>query len=115
MNENLISSCAALLGLLLATTGAALAETPQKVMPCSLKTDPEAYDHRLMEVSGFVSHGFEDFSLIDPSCPSGRGIWLEYGGTVGSRTIYCCEASADRHRAETLTVENVRLRLVADR
>ena len=115
MTANPISRCAALLGLLLVTTGAVPVEAPLKVTPCALKADPEAYDHRLVEVSGFVSHGFEDFSLIDPSCASGAGIWLEYGGTVGSGTIFCCGVSADRHRPEPMSVEKIRTRLVEDR
>ena len=105
------SGCVALLGLLLVTTCGALGETPQGVTPCALKADPSTYDHRLVEVSGFVSHGMEDFSLIDPSCLSGTGLWLEYGGTVGSGTTYCCGVSADRRRPKPPTVEGVRLRL----
>jgi hypothetical protein len=55
-------------------------ETPQPVTVCELKSDPAAYNHKLVEITGFISHGFEDFTLFDPTCPSWPGVWLEYGG-----------------------------------
>ena len=50
-----------------------------------------AIDRMVVEVTAFVSHGFEHFTLFDPRCESKEpGVWLEYGGRMGSRTIYCC-------------------------
>ena len=50
--------------------GAALCEEqPEVVTVCQLKSDPPAYNHKLVEVTGFVSHDFEDFTLFDPTCP----------------------------------------------
>src|SRR5580704_11993161 len=43
---------------------------PQQVTICELTKDPAAYNQKLIEVTGFVSHGFEDFTFLDPSCPS---------------------------------------------
>jgi hypothetical protein len=61
---------------------------PQKVTACDLMTSPAAYNHREIEVTGFVSHGFEDFTLFDPNCRSYPPVWLEYGGRVSSGTMY---------------------------
>jgi hypothetical protein len=114
MKNRALSTSLSVVGLLSLVTGQALAETPQKVTACALKTDPKAYDHRLVEVSGFVTHGFEDFSLFDPACLARMDIWLEYGGVAKSGTIYCCGVTADRSRPEPLVVEDVPIPLVED-
>jgi len=49
-------------------------DAPQAVTVCQLKGDPAAYNHKLVEVTGFVSHAFEDFSLFDPTCSSWPGV-----------------------------------------
>ena len=49
---------------------AAAEEQPAAVTICQLKSDPAAYNHKLVEVTGFVSHAFEDFTVFDPTCPS---------------------------------------------
>src|SRR5215510_3693408 len=82
-------------------------EQPEKLTVCQLKNDPAAYNHKLVEVTAFVSHDFEDFTLIDPACPSWPAVWLEYGGKAKSGTMYCCGVTADRHRPKELTVENI--------
>lgn len=89
-------------------------QEPLKATPCELKRNPANYNHKLVEVTGFVSHGFEDFGLFDPSCPSWPYVWLEYGGTNKSGTMYCCGASADRSRPKDLVVEGVAVPLTAD-
>jgi hypothetical protein len=77
------------------------------VTVCQLKGDPAAYNHKLVEVTGFVSHDFEDFTLFDPTCPSLPQVWLEYGGKSKSGTIYCCGVRADRERPQELKVEDI--------
>jgi hypothetical protein len=84
------------------------------VTVCELKANPTDYNHKLIEVIGFVSHGFEDFGLFDPSCPSWPYVWLEYGGTKKSGTMYCCGVSADRARPEELVVEGTTVTLTRD-
>lgn len=109
-----IPSACSLLALLLAASQVGYCQDPQKVTPCQLKNDPSTYNQRLVEVTGFVSHGFEDFGLFDPTCPSWPYIWLEYGGTVKSGTMYCCGVSSARSRSKQLVVENTSIPLVAD-
>jgi hypothetical protein len=91
---------------------AAVEEKPATVTICQLKSDPAAYNHKLVEVTGFVSHAFEDFTLFDPTCPSWPGVWLEYGGKAKSGTMYCCGVTADRHRPKELKVEDISIPLV---
>ena len=51
------------------------AEEPERVNIC--QSDPVAYNHKLIEVSAFVSLGFEDFTLFDPNCAAWPSVWLE--------------------------------------
>jgi len=85
---------------------------PEKVKLCHLKSDPAAYNHKLVEVEAFVSHDFEDFSLFDPACPTWPDIWLEYGGKSKSNTIYCCGPTAGKSRTHELKVEDIPIPLV---
>jgi hypothetical protein len=87
---------------------------PLKVSVCKLKADPGAYNHKLVEVTGFVSHGFEDFTLFDPECESWPDVWLEYGGMAKSGTMYCCGVTSARSRPEPLVVEGISVGLVED-
>jgi hypothetical protein len=89
-------------------------EQPIDVTVCQLKNDPPTYNHRLIRVTGFVSHAFEDFSISDPNCPSWPGVWLEYGGRSKSGTMYCCGVTADRSRPKELVVEDISIPLVTD-
>src|SRR6478735_7778209 len=79
--------------------------TAEKASTCALLVDPAAYNHKVIEVRGVVSHGFEDFTLSEPSCKQSLGIWLEYGGRVDSETVYCCGVKAPRDTA--LVVEGI--------
>lgn len=89
-------------------------EVAEKVTLCRLKSEPAAYNHKLVEVTGFISHGFEDFMLRDPQCPSWPGVWLEYGGTAASGTMYCCGVTANRTRPKPLVVEKITIPLIID-
>lgn len=95
-------------------SAAAWCDVPIDVSVCQLKADPPKYNHKLVRVTGFVSHAFEDFSIFDPSCPSWPGVWLEYGGNSKSGTMYCCGVTADRSRPKELVVENIPVPLVVD-
>ena len=89
-------------------------DEPVKVSLCQLVADPQAYNHQLIEVTGFVSHGFEDFGLFDPDCGSWHDVWLEYGGTRKAGTTYCCQVRSGRSRPEELKVEDIAIPLVDD-
>lgn len=90
------------------------AEVPVQVTLCELQKNPAAYDHKLVEVTGFVSHGFEDFTIFNPDCDSDAGIWLDYGGRMSSGTIFCCGVANRRRRSRPLVVEKIPTTLMAD-
>jgi hypothetical protein len=82
------------------------------VTVCKLLANPDAYDHKLVRVSGRVSFAFEDFTLTSTKCPVQRGgIWLDYGGTLKSRAI---PAGRTARRERALTVEGITTTLVED-
>jgi hypothetical protein len=83
---------------------------------CDLIAKPQEYDREVVEVVAFVSHGFEDFTLFDPRCSSEMPrVWLEYGGTFSSGTIYCCGIGDERVREAPLVVDDVVTTIVDDR
>ena len=86
-----------------------------KVSLCDLKKNPAAYNHKLLEITGFVSHGFEDFTFFDTACASWPEVWLEYGGMAASGTMYCCGVTSARSRPAPLVIEDIRIELVRDR
>jgi hypothetical protein len=87
---------------------------PERVSVCALQRDPAAYDHKLLEVAGLVSHRFEHFVLSGADCAQDPRVWLEYGGNMNSSTIYCCGTAAGAKRDATLVVEGITIPLLDD-
>jgi hypothetical protein len=92
------------------------ASKPIEVTYCELSRNPIAFNHELVRVTTFVTHGFENFLLADPTCPTqGFSVWVMYGGTTESGTVYCCPGEGTRSaRRKTLAVEGVQIPLVKD-
>lgn len=91
---------------------------PRNVSYCELARNPAAHNHELVRLNAFVTHGFENFTLADPSCvpPPHSSIWVMYGGKAESRTVYCCPGEGGRTlRPKALEVESVQIPLVVDR
>jgi hypothetical protein len=73
------------------------------------------FNHKLVEVHAIASHGFEDSSLVDPSCSeSSPYFWFEYGGKVVTGTMYCCGLTNARERTEDLRIEGITIPLLDD-
>lgn len=91
---------------------------PRNVTYCELAKDPASYNHELVRLTAFVTHGFEDFHLAEPNCVAPQehfSIWVMYGGTAESNTIYCCPGEGSQEtRSEALTVEGVKVPLIDD-
>ena len=90
------------------------AEAAVKVSVCELKNDPAKYNRKLVEVTGFVSHGFEDFGLFDPTCAEWPQTWLDYGGAKESNTMYCCGVTSGQVRPKQISVEGISIPLIDD-
>jgi hypothetical protein len=100
--------------LLFALCATAFCEEAEKVSVCQLKNDPAAFNHKLVQVTTFVSHGFEDFTLQEPTCDSKFDVWVEYGGRTASGTMFCCGVTNARSRPDQMEVEKISIPLVED-
>jgi hypothetical protein len=100
--------------LLVLATAAQAEDVAQQAKICDIKKDPGAYNHKLIRVTGLVSSGFEDFTFVEPTCPTGSEIWIEYGGVTSSGTIYCCGDHGGRKRPAPIRIENISVPLVVD-
>lgn len=100
--------------IVLVTVTIARAEEPTKTSICQLKKDPPAWDHKLVEVTGFVTHASRNFTIFDPTCPSWPAIWLEYGGTVTTGTVNCCKSMEERHRSQELVIDGIPIPLTVN-
>ena len=60
-----------------------------------------------------MGHGFEGFALADSRCP-GKSVWLEYGGRIGSGTIFAGAPSSARARDQNLVIEGISTSMVYD-
>jgi hypothetical protein len=91
------------------------AEEVLRVTPCELSKEPARYHHKLVEVTGTVSQGFEDFTLAAPECRQKdlSEVWLEYGGQTTSGVIYCC--GNHNSRRGSLTVDGYKTTFVEDK
>src|SRR5690242_13096669 len=89
------------------------AQEPKHVTVCQLAHNPSAFNRTLVKLSGTASQGFENFTLADPRCQPpisvDFSIWLTYGGTMPSGTIYCCPGEGEKkQRKQPIEVEGVR-------
>ncbi len=93
-------------------------QEPRNITFCELAKDPAVYNHELIRLTAFITHGFEDFSLAEPNCPAlpyRFAVWVMYGGKAQSNTVYCCPGEAGKEtRSESLTVEGVPVPLLDD-
>ena len=90
------------------------ADEPETVTICQLKSDPGKYNRKLIKLTAFFSHGFEDSGVFDPECESRFDVWYEYGGKNVTGTMYCCGLTAARTRPEQVSVEGISIPLVVD-
>jgi hypothetical protein len=81
------------------------AEQPIKTTICAIKSDPSVFNGKLVEVTGYATHGADNSMFEDPSCFWGKeypGMWMQFGGTPGS----------PGHEAKPLIVQGVGVVLV---
>ena len=89
--------------------------TPRKSTVCEMSKTPDGWNHVRVRLTAVATQDFEDFSLTDPACGDAESIWLTYGGSVSSGTIYCCPGEGgESRRPKPLVIEGVALPLVED-
>jgi hypothetical protein len=89
-----------------------------KTTICQVIADPPAFNHKLIELSGYASEGMEQFSLSTRGCHVPKdnltGIWLEYGGRLKSGAKYCCGVSTARTRPNDLVIDGMTTAVIED-
>ena len=86
------------MALILAAGTAARAQEPQQTTVCQIKSNPAAFNHKVVQVTAFASHSSGNFTLFDPDCQSWPEIWLDY-----------------RKRAKPAEIEGLSIPLVDDK
>lgn len=82
---------------------------------CDVMANRPAFDRKTVELTTFVSHAFEDFTLFDPDCSANfQRVWVEYGGRYASGTIYCCGIGNQRSRNKPLVVDGITTTIIRD-
>jgi hypothetical protein len=89
-------------------------ETPSKVTVCDLLDHRKEWDHKLVQLSGFASHGFEDSNFSDPACGRYGGLWMEYGGKLRTGTMSTV-SNLDRTDSRPMKVEGINVSLTDDK
>ena len=92
-------------------------DQPEAVEVCELLSNPAAYHHKLVRVSGRVSRGFEDFTIRGASCEDAFPLWLEYGGPKPAEVVYCCpgEQAHPPNGKDPLWIDGIQTSLVRNR
>ena len=88
---------------------------PVKATLCEISANPAVFNRHLVEVHGIATHGFEDSAVYDPVCLHPRpGIWMEFGGTQSTNTMYCCGFTPKTTRPHPLVIDGIGPPLVND-
>ena len=119
MRTSLLLTLVSLTASIAAFEGTALSQqppaTPRTATVCEMSKKPDGWDHVRVRLTAVATQDFENFSLTDPACGDAALIWLTYGGSVSSGTIYCCPGEGgESTRRKPLVLEGVALPLVED-
>lgn len=84
---------------------------------CEMSTQPAAWNHARVRVTGIATYRFEHFTLSEPACgdkePSTR-MWLTFGGRTASGAVYCCPGEGEPRRSKPLVIDGKELPLIED-
>ena len=119
MRNSLLLTLVSVAASIAASTDTALSQqppaTPRKATVCEMSKKPDGWNHVRVRLTAVATQDFEDFSLTDPACGDTALIWLTYGGSVSSGTIYCCPGEGgESRRPKPLVIDGVALPLVED-
>lgn len=87
----------------------------QNITYCELAQNPDAFNHALLRMTAFVTHGFEDFHLADVCANRQQhfSVWVTYGGTTKSETVHCCSnEDTSGSRSQSLAIEGIEIPVV---
>jgi hypothetical protein len=89
-----------------------------KTTLCEIKAHPENFEHKVVEFSATASHGFEDSMVEDRNCRwndnDNPGVWMDFGGTAKTDTMYCCGPTIGTSRSKPLVIDGIEIPLEED-
>jgi hypothetical protein len=80
---------------------------------CDLASNPEALNHKLVKLSGDVTHGYKLFTLNAACKPNLSSLWLTYGGLASPPSIFNPQ-QMEAPRSQQLVIEGIPTTLVDD-
>ncbi len=72
---------------------------------CELASNPDAFNHKLVKLSGDVTHGYRLFTLAATCKPNLSSIWLSYGGLINPPALF--NSQQGNARSQRLVVEGI--------
>lgn len=112
-NNRIIKQIAAIFAIVFPSLCFAQPEQIVSTTLCELVSNPEAFNHKLIKVSGDVTHGYRLFTLTGACKPNLSSVWLSYGGFINPPSIYNSQ-HVDQKRPQQLTIEGLQTTLVED-
>jgi len=81
---------------------------------CVVLSNPLAYDHKLIRLTGLVTRDFETFWIKSSKCPDSNPLWIEYGGATPADGPKWHAGPANPSDNAPLVIEGIVTSLVAD-
>ena len=88
-------------------------EQPVDTTVCELASNPDAFNHKLVKLSGEITRGYKVFTLNAACKPNLSSIWLDYGGFINAPSVFNSQ-QRDTPRSQQLTIEGLPTTLVDD-
>jgi hypothetical protein len=81
---------------------------------CAVLSNPSAYDHKLLRLTGSVIRDFETFWIEGSKCVDAEPLWIEYGGPTPADGFAWHDAPEHPSADAPLLIEGIRTSLTAD-
>jgi hypothetical protein len=81
---------------------------------CAVLSNPFAYNHKLLRLTGSIVRDFETFWIESSQCADAEPLWIEYGGPKPADGPYWHEAPEHPSPDAPLLIEGIRTSLIAD-
>ena len=81
---------------------------------CEVLSNPFAYDHKLLRLTGLVTRDFETFWIKGSKCADAKPLWIEYGGPKPADGPEWHDGPANPSENAPLVIEGITTSLEAD-
>lgn len=81
---------------------------------CEVLSNPFAYDHKLLRLTGLVTRDFETFWIKGSKCADAKPLWIEYGGPKPADGPEWHDGPTNPSENAPLVIEGITTSLMAD-